>query len=115
MSNILSLASHPKLLPVGSLARHESFGLVQVIERSGSMRRVGWFESTEILSYDPEIVFEESIVEHDAWVAAGELSQLNPHKDVTAHMLMDLNADQATPVDAAAPPHPVLSLVVNRD
>ena len=82
--NVVALASHPKVLPIGSVARHTEHGVVDIISRSGDRRLVRWYEH-EVLPLpddDPDVLLNETICELDAWVEVNELREMAPHRDI---------------------------------
>lgn len=86
---VIALASHPKIFPIGAIARHREHGVVDIIARTGAQRFVRWFEHIPLpLSDDvPEVLFEEEIIEHEAWVDVTELRPMSPHQDVGRDMI----------------------------
>lgn len=86
---VIAFASHPKIFPIGAIARHREHGVVDVIARADAQRFVRWFEhiALPLPADDPEALLEEEIIEHEAWVDVTELRPMSPYQDVGRDMI----------------------------
>jgi hypothetical protein len=82
MSNVVDLAGFR--CPVGSLAMHSVYGLVEVFSQDGWMRGVLYEHHEELsLAHENEdVVFAEHIEMREAWVHARELAEADLAKDI---------------------------------
>lgn len=84
MSKIVELSGYKS--PVGSMALHAKYGLVDVFAADGWMRGVV-YEHHEELGLDgesDEVLFAEEIVFTEAWVHVRELKDADLGKDIEA-------------------------------
>jgi len=82
MSNVVGLAGFQ--CPVGSMAMHSVYGLVEVFSQDGWMRGVV-YEHHEELSLDHEsddVIFAEHIEMREVWVHVRELAEADLAKDI---------------------------------
>lgn len=95
MNTIVSIASHPKFVPVSSLAILDGVGQVHVIERSGQLRRVIWIEHTPVVDDNDDCVLAEEITERDEWVSVFMLRSLDPEQELSRDLVQSDFAQQS--------------------
>lgn len=82
MGNVVNLATHR--CPIGSLAMHKDFGLVEIFDQNGWMRTVA-YEHSEPLSLageSQEVIYAEEIETHVAQVHVRDLVPADLAADV---------------------------------
>ena len=82
MSNVVGLAGFQ--CPVGSMAMHSMYGLVEVFSQDGWMRGVVYEHHEELsLAHESEdVVFAEHTEMREAWVHVRELTEADLAKDI---------------------------------
>jgi hypothetical protein len=82
MGNVVNLATHR--CPIGSLAMHKDFGLVEIVGQNGWMREIE-YEHSEPLSLaeeSQEVIYAEEIELRAEWVHVQQLIQANLAADI---------------------------------
>lgn len=82
MSNVVSLAGFQ--CPVGSLAMHAEFGMVEVLGTDGWMRCIEIERVVPIPTEHPDELAAERIDFDEAWVHVRELTPADLAKDIEA-------------------------------
>ncbi len=82
MSNVIELSE--RYYPVGCMALHPDFGIVDVIETDGWRRCIIYQHHEELpLEAEPEeVIFSENIEFRETWVPVHELREANLGKDI---------------------------------
>lgn len=82
MSNVVGLAGFQ--CPVGSMAMHAMYGLVEVFSQEGWMRGVLYEHHEELsLSHESDdVIFAEHIEMREVWVHVRELAEADLAKDI---------------------------------
>lgn len=82
MSNVVGLAEFQ--CPVGSMAMHSVYGLVEVFSEDGWMRGVVYehHEELSLAHESDDVIFAEHIEMRDVWVHVRELTEADLVKDI---------------------------------
>jgi len=82
MSNVVGLAGFQ--CPVGSMAMHSLYGLVEVFSQGGWMRGVVYehHEELSLAHESDDVIFAEHIEMREAWVHVRELTEVDLAKDI---------------------------------
>ena len=82
MSNVVGLAGFR--CPVGCMAMHSVYGLVEVFSQDGWMRGVVYehHEKLSLAHENEDVVFAEHIEMREAWVHVRELAEADLAKDI---------------------------------
>ena len=82
MSNVVGLAGFQ--CPVGSMAMHSVYGLVEVFSQDGWMRGVVYEHHKELsLAHESDdVIFAEHIEMREVWVHVRELAEADLAKDI---------------------------------
>src|SRR3989338_11637676 len=82
MSNVVGLAGFQ--CPVGSMAMHSLYGLVEVFSRDGWMRGVVYehHEKLSLAHESDDVIFAERIEMREVWVHVRELAEADLAKDI---------------------------------
>ena len=82
MSNVVGLAGFQ--CPVGSMAMHSVYGLVEVFSQDGWMRGVVYehHEELSLAHESDDVIFAEHIEMREAWVHVRELTVADLAKDI---------------------------------
>ena len=82
MSNVVGLAGFQ--CPVGSMAMHSVYGLVEVFSQDGWMRGVVYehHEELSLAHESDDVVFAEHIEMREVWVHVRELAEADLAKDI---------------------------------
>ncbi|MHB1104333.1 MAG: hypothetical protein ACYC0C_16475 [Devosia sp.] len=82
MSNVVGLAGFQ--CPVGSMAMHSVYGLVEVFSQDGWMRGVVYehHEELSLAHESDDVIFAEHIEMREAWVHVRELTEVDLAKDI---------------------------------
>ena len=75
--SVFPLFEHPRVVPPGRPAIHRDFGWVDVVARDGELRKIRRFEhesrdygpETGQAHEDPDVLFEETLVQWEEWVS----------------------------------------------
>lgn len=82
MSNVVGLAGFQ--CPVGSMAMHSVYGLVEVFSQDGWMRGVVYehHEELSLAHESDDVIFAERIEMREVWVHVRELAEADLAKDI---------------------------------
>lgn len=82
MSNIVDFSS--KHHPVGGMAIHPEFGVVDVFAIDGMMRGIVYqhFEELPLENEAEDVLYSENIEQREAWVHVSTLKEANLEKDI---------------------------------
>ena len=89
-SNVIQI--QPLKCPPKSHAKHQTYGICQILRARGKRRLVGYEEHRPIITLDDaeplgherpkDVLFLEQISWHETWVDVDELIELNPRLDL---------------------------------
>ncbi|MDZ7585695.1 MAG: hypothetical protein U0938_12830 [Thiobacillus sp.] len=82
MSNVVGLAGFQ--CPVGSMAMHSVYGLVEVFSQDGWMRGVVYehHEELSLAHESDDVIFAERIEMREVWVHVRDLAEADLAKDI---------------------------------
>lgn len=82
MTNVIEFST--KHYPVGSMALHKDYGVVDVFAVDGMMRGVVYqhFEALPLENEADDVIYSEEIEQREAWVHVSTLKEANLQKDI---------------------------------